>query len=180
MQNVIELEEQIPLSGKNITDMLKSRGRVVLYDALKVNDIKSLMYKVGSVWHVIILYNVSRTQYESLGHWIAFIIDDEKKVMYHYDSLAYEPDQELAILHHPERYYSQHLEKLSKYYRLEVNQEKMQDLVEHTATCGRWAAMRCVFYYLDNEQFNSMIKGLLDSVDSPDHIITLLTFMATN
>ena len=43
--------------------------------------------------------------------------------------------------------------------------------------CGRWASIRNRFWYLDVEQFKRLFIG---QTNSPDYLITIMTFLSLN
>ena len=43
--------------------------------------------------------------------------------------------------------------------------------------CGRWASIRNRFWYLDVEQFKRLFIG---QTNSPDYLITIMTFLSIN
>ena len=62
-------------------------------------------------------------------------------------------------------------------YRYEYNPYRFQVMKSGVNVCGRWASIRNRFWYLDVEQFKRLFIG---QTNSPDYLITIMTFLSLN
>jgi len=166
----IELFKDIPISDRDIMDLLENETKVVLVQDLnKYRNIDELLHPYGNV---VLLYN---TPHQPIGHWVALLktVDEDtgKEVLEYFDSYGKKPDQELR------RYdgLEPHLTHLLLNYggKMSYNEYPFQKLSNKVKSCGRWVALRILFGDLPLDKFSSLFFN-----KHSDDLATYLTMNA--
>lgn len=180
-QKLIRDAEDIPLSNVDIQHLLRDKTNIVLYKDLYTTDwLPMLLYKEKTTGfenycHAVLFYDIG-TDEAKIGHWIAVIVDQKNKIIYHWDSYGLDPDEENAILNTGDHQYSNLLNiMVNNGYTLDINKEKIQNDLENVATCGRHSALRINFFHLSNDVYNKMYTEILSKKMNNDDISVLLT-----
>lgn len=173
MESNINQEVFRSLSGDEVLDLCHHKANLIVYEDLKkYKSIDDLLYPYGSA---IILYEYDRNNNESYGHYVCLNRLPSGEIE-HFDSLLYKPDQELKMI--PEsikrktRQNKAYLAKMlfDSKYPISYNHYKLQS--DKTATCGRWAGLRCLLKKLTLDEFADLF---MNRKYSPDVLVTALT-----
>lgn len=172
MDKLITNIYNIDLDGLDIERLTRGKAVVRLYKDLL--DYTNIVDALGKHHQMILLFP---TTSDTMGHWIAVLCNN--KTITHFDSYGLSWKQELGYSHNA--YTKQNLlgvlynKAMQDGYRVDYNHQRLQEMRSGINTCGRWCAMRCRFSYLDSEEF---AKLFIKQKESPDYLITILTFIA--
>jgi len=161
------------LSGDEVLDIADGKAKLIVYEDLK--NFRTLDELLSPHASVVILYEWERENDSSYGHYVA--VNRVKDSIEHFDSLMFLPDRELGLV--PEnikkgtRQDHTYLTRLysASGYPISYNHHKLQ--ADDTATCGRWAGLRCRMKNIDLDVFANYF--LNNGVMSPDQLVTILT-----
>ncbi len=168
--------EDIPLSDKDVLNLVDHKANFITYDKLKyINDIDELLSPYGSC---IILY----LSEPSFGHFVSLnLVGPNQDNLEHFDSYGYVPDDELKVFNLDPQMRKQlgedypYLLQLmyDSPYELSFNEHKLQAKKNDIKTCGYWAAMRTVLKHLPLEEFVDLFRD--NSLGTPDQIVVALS-----
>ena len=177
MDKLIKSVYNLDLTGNDVKYLTRGKSRVLLYDSITPND--DVIDLIGPTKQVLLLFPTHQGSPD--GHWISIIYREETHTIFYWDSYGLSPEAELQ--------YSTNL-KVKKNilgnlfkkaqlqgYKFEWNPYRYQKMANGINVCGRFASIRNRFWYLDNEQIKKLFLG---QKESPDFIITMMTFLSLN
>ena len=175
MEKLLKAAKAIPLSGRDIYDILDGDVNILTYkDLAEVKDLDQILNKP-----CVILYETN----ENFGHW-TLLLKIHKDTIELFDSYAYMPDEQIKFIPSYFRDEKNSLPHLSwllatskKYNKIISNTVKLQKSASDINTCGRWVIMRCITW----RDFNMSLKDFIETYRHsygklhPDDIVTLNT-----
>lgn len=177
MDNLIKSVYKYDLSGVEVEYLTRGKSKVILYDNLKTTD--NIIDLIGSTNQVLLLFPTQQGSPD--GHWLSIRYVASLRLISYFDSYGLSPSAEIK--------YSQNLDvkqnilgrlinkAILQGYRFEFNPYRFQVMANGINVCGRFAAIRNRFWYLDMEQFK---KLFMNQRQSPDYIISIMTFLSLN
>ena len=167
--------EAIPVSDADILKMANNQTKIVLYEQLgqmAVGDFMKL-FRPETNNSIILLYQLD----SGFGHWICIIYDvNDSQKFFHFCPYGLHPDSMLDS-----KYPFRDLTRLYQESRVpvDVSTFKYQKVRDNVNTCGRWSAVRALYWYMSNDEFKSYITttkpGLL--IKNLDDLITVMTML---
>ncbi|HNE92513.1 MAG TPA: hypothetical protein PKG56_00070 [Chitinophagaceae bacterium] len=172
--DIIKYFENVPLSDKNVLDLVNGRANIVLYQDLhKYDNIDQVLGPYGATF---LLYEFK----PKYGHWVA-LFKRTPKVIEYFDSYGNVPDEVLdhipikyqKLLHQDYPYLSKLLYESP--YNIEYNEHHFQKLDKNIRTCGRFAGLRILFRHFTLNKFAQIF-------DNPysDKLATYFTMWVNN
>jgi|SRR5580693_8213995 hypothetical protein len=171
--DIVRKYEQIPLSDKNVLDLVDRKANLIVYPNLV--HYKTLDQMLEPYGACFLLFESK----PNFGHWCCiFKVDDETVEFfnpYGGDEHGY-PDDCLNFIAAPFRKKSNqdhtYLSALmyNSPYELTYNEYKFQKHGHNINTCGRWCAIRLIFRFLTLDEFSNIFKR-----DDGDKLVTILT-----
>ena len=177
MDKIIKSVYNLDLTGNDVAYLTRSKSKVVLYDTLTPDD--NIIDIIGPTNQVLLLFPTTNNGPD--GHWLSLRYIPDKKLISHFDSYGLSVSAEIQ--------YSKNLnvqknilgylynKAQQQGYRYEYNPYRFQVMATGVNVCGRWASIRNRFWYLDVEQFKRLFIG---QTNSPDYLITIMTFLSLN
>lgn len=165
LREIIRNVESVELTGRDIKKIAGDYVNLVVYDELK--DYQTIEDLFNGNPCAILLYRLAA----GYNHWVA--INKRGDEIDYYNSYGLQPDAELDMSTYKFEPRLGYLLANSP-YKVNINNERMQRVKSSVNTCGRWAALRCLFKHLTNHEFNEQFKRL--ELKTPDEIVTALTF----
>lgn len=176
MDRVLQGIERNDLGGGQEMQLLKGVARVAAFTQLQGVD--DLIKWLGPLGRVALLYPVTS---ETNGHWLAVWADPKTKTVHHFDSYGLGPEQEAKYTKtlagkqgYLVRLYTQ---AQQQGWKLVINRQQYQSWNSGVNTCGRHVICRLRFHYLNDAQYQ---KLMIHQKETPDTLVTLLTFLALN
>lgn len=169
MSGLVRIAEGIPLSSRNIMEMLhgkpeKNQTKIMAYDDL--SNFNSLASAFGSKKYLVLLFKL---QGRNVGHWIVLInFSDHYE---HFDPYGIDIDHELSITHEGP-ILSNLISRANK--RVISNSFKFQRLKTDVNTCARWCVTRILMSSLTLDEYKSFI---FIAGSDHDSTVTLLTYL---
>lgn len=150
-------------------------ARILLYKDLLEYD--NIIDAIGKTGQLILLFPTHKDK-DNIGHWIAILWKPEIKTIEYFDSYGLSPQAEIGYSDN-QNVKQKILNKMISNFMLEGgrfqwNNTRLQVMKNGNDDCGRYASLRCRFYYLTNEEFCKMFKG---QKMSPDWLVCALTFI---
>lgn len=175
MDKKILESERFDLSGSDIMRMTDGKTKIISYEQLEhINSLEELLHPYGAV---IILYQTSANH----GHWVV-VLDKGNKQIEFYDPYGIKPDEELNI---DNAYHLRiHGGRLTPHFSalilkggfsVEYNKERLQRVLAHVNTCGRYCVLRVIFRSLSLKEFNKLLTG--NKHYTPDFWVSALTLL---
>lgn len=174
----INRSEEIPISNEDILRITNSQTKIVLYEQLaemRGQDFINLFTKETN-YNIILLYQLDT----GAGHWICIIFDiEDTQQFYHFDPYGLYPDHML------DRMYP-HRELLRLYDEcgasVDVSKYKFQAIANNVNTCGRWASVRSLYFYMTNDEFIDYFTKTKPSqlIKNYDHLVSVMTMVPLN
>lgn len=177
--NFIDQLKEYSLSNTDIQDILEVDTNIFDYTHLyKVNHIDEVFDSKG---RAILLYLTSDM---NTGHWTSLI--KRGNLIEFSDSYGFKPDTQnenlnadKSVVKEAGQDYPKLLELIADAgYSLDWNKKKFQPINDYTsATCGRHAVLRLIFYKLPLEEFNKlMIQLAKHNKTEVDNIVSGITY----
>lgn len=173
--------ESIALDGNDLKTIAGKMGQPntewILYDDLKkVTKIEDLF--MGNVNAIYVLLEIVNPPQNPVGHWITLILDRNTSTLIHYDSYGFNVDQETSITGQDKGVLLNLVRNSG--LKLDINKSAHQSNDEraNVNTCGRFCAVRAIFFRLSNKEFNDLIiqPPIKDKlVSDPDILVSALT-----
>ena len=162
--------EAIPLSDMEIRRICNDAVNIVQYHELATLDSSQFLQLFLPEYNycVVLLYEL-----EGTNHWVSLIYRPNQRLFDFYNSYGVPPDHEYTLGIFARHITGPYLSHLLSTMTVRSNTQRIQGSKRDLATCGRWAAVRCVYHNLTNSQFNAMIHAINPVTD--DDRITLLT-----
>ena len=164
------------LTGTDVTYLTRGRANIVMYTQLvNCNSILDLFGKYSAI---ILLFPV---QSDDSGHWVAILKNDKDRSIHHFDPYGLSWVEERSYTTNP--LVKQHLlgnlytKAQQNGWNVTWNKYRLQQMKNGISTCGRWSCMRIRMQYLSSLEF---AKLFLKQKESPDFIVTMMTFVALN
>ena len=164
------------LTGTDVTYLTRGKGQIVMYSQLvNCNSILDLFGKYNAI---LLLFPVES---DVEGHWVAILKNDKTKSIEHFDPYGLSWIQERAYTTNP--LVKQHLlgnlytKAQQQGWSVDYNKYRLQKMANGVSTCGRWSTVRIRMQYLSSLEF---AKLFLKQKESPDWLVTCLTFVALN
>jgi hypothetical protein len=167
--------EQFDLSGADILRMTDNKAKIMPYEALE--HVGSLSEAIGAKGALILLYQTAQQH----GHWVC-LLDKGNNNLEFYDPYGLKPDEELNMdneyhlrIHNGQK--APHLTALIEKggWNVEYNKEKLQRMLSHVNTCGRYCVLRVIFRTTGMNQFNKLLTG--NKYYIPDFWVSALTLL---
>ena len=167
--DIIVNSEERPLSDSEIESHYNIH--VVPYHTI-LQNINLIMSNLINGKKLIIRYEFT---HQKIGHYVCIFIHNN--IINFYDPLAYVPDYEVQneSINNAITILIESLQSVG-YHNYNVNRFRHQQMDELINTCGRHCIVRCIFYELDNSQYNIFINSLQHY--TPDQTVTLLTLFS--
>lgn len=182
MNNLVQRIEAIPLDGNDLVTMAVKMGNpktrwMVYADLAKfqtIDQVFGLLRASGQHMYntVFILIGVTDNM-NHIGHWITLSFDARLQFQY-YDPYALSINQDLVASGEMTDLFS----RLLKGQNVNVNKSKHQAFKAMLNNCGRHTAVRAVFHFMNNDQYNELVVVPLvrqRDVSSPDVLVSLMT-----
>ena len=177
MDSIIKAVYNYDLTGVNVQYLTRAKSKILLYDTLTTND--DIIERIGPTNQTLLLFPTQEGSPD--GHWISIIYRPSIRTIEHTDSYGLSPQAELqySTSRHVKSNTLGYLYRKaeSQGYKVVWNPYRFQVMANGINTCGRFAAIRNRFWYLNIEQMKTLLLG---QKESPDFIITMLTFMSLN
>lgn len=184
MNNLVQRIEAIPLDGNDLVTMAVKMGnpktRWMLYAQLAkfqtIDQVFGLLRASGQHRYntVFILIGISdHAGNPQVGHWITLSFDAKLQFQY-YDPYALSINQDLVASGEMSDLFS----RLLKGQNINVNSHKHQAFKAMLNNCGRHTAVRAVFHFMNNDQYDSQVVAPLvrqRDVSNPDVLVSLMT-----
>lgn len=175
MDDLVTRLEAIPLSGEDLVTMATKMGNphTKFYLYRQLASIKSVDQLMSGVNSAFILFDVvADGQQEPIGHWNVVIRNDHGVSVY--DPYGLSLSQDLVLTGEPP-----YLEMiLGSGPPIEDSKFKHQKFKDELNTCGRHTAVRSVFWFMTNAQYNDFVIVPLARdriVKDPDAFVSLMT-----
>ena len=167
--DIIQNSEERALSDAEIESHYNIH--VVPYHAI-LQNINLIMSNLINGKKLIIRYEFTHQQ---IGHYVCIFIHNN--IINFYDPIAYVPDYEAKneSINNAITILIESLQSVG-YHNYNVNRFRHQQMDELINTCGRHCIVRCIFYELNNSQYNIFINSLTHY--TPDQTVTLLTLFS--
>ena len=177
MDSIIKAVYNYDLTGVNVQYLTRAKSKILLYDTLTTND--DIIERIGPTNQTLLLFPTQAGSPD--GHWISLIYRQSTRTIEHWDSYGLSPQAELqySTSRHVKADTLQFLYRKaeSQGYKVIWNPYRFQVMANGINVCGCMASMRNRFHYLTIEQ---MKKLWLNQKESPDYLVTILTFMSLN
>lgn len=179
LKNLVKQNEQVPISDADILKICDNKVNILAYEDLgKLYKAgKSLLSQFSEDKNncIILLYQLRGPS--GIGHWVSLIYRPEHNVIEFCNPYAYRPDQEINLMEHQEAYLTKLL--LGTNCRIMSNHYKYQEFVQSSSTCGRHAAVRCVFHDLTNEEYYKFLSSYQPNMKARDFdkLVTVMTLV---
>ena len=177
MDSIIKAVYNYDLTGVNVGYLTRGKSKILLYDTLTTND--DIIERIGPTNQTLLLFPTQEGSPD--GHWISLIYRQSTRTIEHWDSYGLSPQAELqySTSRHVKSNTLGYLYRKaeSQGYKVIWNPYRFQVMANGINVCGRMASMRNRFHYLTIEQ---MKKLWLNRKESPDYLVTILTFMSLN
>lgn len=158
----------------------------ILNPDTKINTLE----QINEVFHIDEIFDKKgrcilfyRTYHQLEGHWIALL--KRSNIIEYFDSYGSSPMETAKTLNVSESEdkklnggYHILLRKIRDAgYDMVYNNIRFQDMNNNVATCGRHAVLRLIFYKLDIEQFQHLLKNMSKDLKAKfDDIVVGLTY----
>lgn len=174
MQNLVTQLEGVPLTGEDLVMMATKMGNanVKFYLYAELENIRSVEQLLGDSNTAFILFDIRSEQgIDPVGHW-ANVMKNDHGIIY-YDPYGLSLGQDLEITGEPA-----YLNNILSGMSVDMNAFRDQKFKDELNTCGRHCAVRSVFWFLTNPEYQSEViaplrKGMF--VRDPDVFVSLMT-----
>lgn len=173
----IKTAENYELSDQDIVKCCDGKVRIVLYKELE--DLYNEDGGLDSIFTEEYNYTAALFYtFQTSRHWVALVYHPDEKILYYYGSYGLLPDFEIDIsCNEPDAYLSKLFDRFLDQHGVHVivNQVQMQKQRNSVNTCGRYTALRCLMYQMDNNTFNQFLNSKM-KLENSDELVSLLTF----
>jgi len=174
MDRVIKEIYSQDLTGSDIHITTNGKCPVHLYkDLLKFDSIEQIL---GPYNKCIILFPVKSSVN---GHFVSLLYHEDINTLEYFDPYGFSWDQELK--YSEDTKWTQYniigmlMDKAKEQgFKVMWNKYRFQELKDGISTCGKHASIRARFSYLKIDEY---AKLMLRQKQSPDYIVTMLTFI---
>ena len=179
LRKFLDKQKGVPLSNKDVVDLVDRKADVVLYEDL--HTFESLDELFGDKEAVFLMVQQS----PNWGHWVALLKNKKTKTIEFFDPLGVYPDDQLAWtkpkmrkqLHMDKPYLTMLLEEVPDDWKLVYNKTPFQKDQKKVNTCGRFTALRIMMRHFDLKEFTDYFKERKGAAVNPDDVATMLTVM---
>lgn len=174
MDKVIKNIYSQDLTGSDIQKTTNGKCPMHLYkDLLKFNSIQEIL---GQYNKCIVLFPVKSS---TNGHWCALIYHEDINTLEWFDPYGFSWDQELKYSEDTKwtqyNIIGQLMNKAKEQgFITTFNPYRFQQLKDGISTCGKHSSLRARFSYLKIDDY---AKLMLHQKESPDYIVTIMTFL---
>ena len=174
----IQQSEQISISNFDILKITNNQTKIVTYEnltSLTAQDFINL-FQPETNFSIILLYQLE----PGYGHWISIVYDRVYNIFSHWDPYGLYPDHMLNSMYPSRelsRLYDECIARFSS--QVEVNTFKFQQVSENINVCGRWAALRVLYWYASNDEFKDYITKTKPNklINNLDNLVTIMTML---
>ena len=166
----IKKAEDVPITDEDILKITDKQVKIVLYHQLA--NLRTIMDLFIDTDKIILFYELAG----EIGHWVALIHNPKTMTIVFYNSYGLLPDAERSLYKHPEPILSKLLAFRPSSYKLDINRVQHQIYKNHVNTCGRHAALRCLYSDLSNADYDQMIKTPI-RLNSVDELVSVMTMV---
>ena len=177
LRKFIDKHKGIPLSDKDVVELVDKKAKVVLYEDLHKYD--NINQVFGNYDAIFLMYQQSPTW----GHWTCLLKRNKEKQYEFFDPLGVSIDEQLLWtepemrkqLNEDYPYLTKLLSETPDTWEIIENKTKFQKDAKDVNSCGRWCAARIVTRKYPLEAFRKYFdkKGKVNGDDMAT-IITML------
>lgn len=183
MDNLVQRIEAIPLDGSDLVTMATKMGNPkttwMLFSGLEkfetIDQVFGLQRASGAHMFntVFVLIGIENAAgMNQTGHWITLSFDAKLQFQY-YDPYALTINQDLVASGTMTDVFS----RLLNGQNVNVNQHQHQKFKEALQNCGRHTAVRSVFHFMNNDQYNALVIAPIvkHNVSDADTFVSIMT-----
>lgn len=170
-RTLITNHENVALTEEDITRMTRGGCQIKTYSSLKSYTTVPQMF-ASDQRPIVLLYETK----QNFGHWVTLIYRANEHLLEIFDSYGFgKVDAELKYAKYDHTPYLTQIINNTPNVRVSVSNVRLQKMLEHVNTCGRYAVLRVIFRNMSNDGFISMFHGA--KLNNPDEIVTAFTMM---
>jgi hypothetical protein len=173
----IQNSEEIPLSNIDLLRLTNNETKILMYNQLafmSASDFLSL-FEVENKFNIIVLY-----EFIDGGHWVTVTFHEKTNSFNFFDPYGMNYDYvSNKVL--KEGIQPIHFGRLFREcgFPVYVNKFRFQQFLEDVNTCGRWAAIRSIYWYMDNDEFKDYFLKTKpeELIKTLDDLVTIMTMI---
>lgn len=180
LRKFINENKKLPLSDKDVVDLVDKKAKVVLYENLHKYD--NLNQVFGKFDAIFLMYPTSSLNY---GHWVAVLKRNGGKQIEVFDPLGTKGIDDQLNWASPQ--VKAVIGNVPQLTRLLLTTPDSVEIINNTtvfqkdntnvSSCGRWASARIILKKYDLDEFKKTFKGPKAAGIDSDDVVTMLTML---
>lgn len=178
LRKFIDKNKGIPLSDKEVVDLVDNKAKVVLYENLHKYDKIDQVF--GNYDAIFLMYQQSPTW----GHWVGLLRRQKDKEYEFFDPLGYSIDEQLLWtepemrkqLNEDYPYLTELLANAPDGWEIVENKTKFQKDAKNINSCGKHVFLRIITRNYPLSAYTKYFKSKNKNVNADD-MVTILTML---